>query len=116
MEDVNSLLGRGLKGLGQALGVDIPETGMTVQKSMGCATPPADRAVGHTGSQGPAPRVPHQPHPSSARAHTHRQPASYTLKRPGLTRREGASQVGGPGRIQLHLFTPIGHRLVAAGW
>lgn len=51
-------------------------------------------------------------HPSSA--HTHKQPAScISKKRPGLTRREGICRVGGPGRIQLHLFTPVRHRLVA---
>lgn len=70
----------------------------------------AARAVGHTGSRGPAPK--------GAPAHvpleyTHKQPASCIFKRPGLTRRKGISWVGGPRRIQLHLFTPVGHRLVA---
>lgn len=73
----------------------------------------ATRAVGHTGSRGPAPDVP--PCECSPRAHTHKQPASCISERPGLTRRQGTGRVGIPGRIQLHLFTPVRHGLVVPG-
>lgn len=121
-EDVNSLLGRELEELGQALGGGIPKKSMTVQKSMGY--PPTNSHHGYRTHWVPGPSlqgspISHTPPGHAhlcARAHTHTQPASCSLKRPGLTRREGTSRVGGPGRIQLHLFTPIGHGLVAAGW
>ena len=71
---------------------------------------PSHQGGGTHGVLGLRLRVPHAP-----LKHTHKQPASCISERPGLTRREGVGRMGGPGRIQLHLFSPVGHRLVAPG-
>jgi hypothetical protein len=105
LQDVNSLLKkRALNEQGQALGVSIPESGALLHSGHGLLSPATRAEAGGV------------PGPATPLVHTHRQPASCIPKRPGLTRRQGAERVGHPGRIQLHLLTPVRHRLVASRW